>query len=242
MNQLMTINDICDSCPSKCKKPIRDGCLPRMVTVIGLIMEVRKIRLVGWKEEVIVTLTDAENALLDVSSWNTHESPNFAKSADMLVYKGKIAIIKRVNILCQETDEYHRRFYGEINGKLPRSILVLNIDASNYTNFMEKKEPFEINQHLSDVPVFSRKKRAGLVFPIWSDEMEAMEDVIHHVPKFYDASNLTNYGNFFELQKSGFHDWLKSERKDFYESEIRKKALKVEDYSASEVITYACNQ
>ena len=208
MSQILTVKDIGELCPSKVKRPVRDGCLPGKISVIGIIMQVKKIKLVGWKEEILFTLSDTENVLVTISSWNDHTKPNLAKVFDASCYKGKIVVVKRVWIMSQEISSSHREFYGEIDSDLPRSVLVLNINTTSYSNYIRHGEPFCIDANLSDIPLKAQRKSAGLVFPIWEDEKNALNEIIWHIVKFHDASDMSFYGNFFELQKFGFYTWL----------------------------------
>ena len=220
MNEILSIDEINERCPTKTKWPVRDGCLPKSISLIGLILQVQRIRLVGWKEEVIITLSDVKDTRLEISFWKNHDAPRFGNFDDLSVFKGKIVLIKRIFVRSHELINGIRTYYSFIPQGHSRWIQILDDDATNINKFVFEGSPLKTDPLLSEIPENAMDKKAGKQFPNWESEDLLVLAVLKHMARFFDASILRFHKTDIDLMRSGYLEWLKESRPLDYTSKL----------------------
>ena len=212
MNELYSIDDINDRCPTKIKFPVRDRCLPKSISLLGLVMQVKSIKMVGWKEEIILTLSNACDTCIEISFWKNHDAPKFANVNDLSLFKGGIALIKRVQVKTHDYMDGYRTYYSEVLQRSPRWVQILIVDASHIENFLSENQPLKTDLYLSDIPKNAANKTAGKQFPNWDMEKCILKTVLRHLAKFLDASENKLFENEIDFMKRGYLEWLREHR------------------------------
>ena len=201
--EIYTIDDLVEIFPSKVK---RLSVATIGVNIFGVIAQVEFIRLVSWKEEVIITLMNGQNSCVKVSFWKNEETPIFADTRDADKFKGKMALLKKVKVLAQEANEFGGSdFYAELMTDINRTILTLNIDAASLLNFYLVDEPFDVIQKLSFIPKHLQGKNSVKKFPIWEWDKSVVLQTFKIFILYNDATDLRYFGSRFNLWK--FHFW-----------------------------------
>ena len=160
-----------------------DGLKGHKFDIIGVLLHVQNIRLVGWKEEEIISLSNGKNVLLDVSFWKTHEEPKGTNSNGDDSYKGRIILVKNVEILnVIEKREDRFQLYGSIkvDPYQKRHIIFLIMNDCDIKKFEENLSPFRIDDARSIIPDYVKGKRAGKFFPILEADFKAVKQVLTH--------------------------------------------------------------
>ena len=148
------------------------------IDAIGIILHVKNIRMVGWKEEEILSLSDGFNTMLEISYWKNQEFPRGLNSNCVRDIKGRIIIVKNVTILSDidKTEETITVFGRLQMGQHEhRHILVLENDIKSLNNFKVLNEAIKINKKLSVIPQPIAGTKAADVYPILTNEIMAMK-------------------------------------------------------------------
>ena len=151
--------------------------------VIGLILHIQSIRLVGWKEEEILSLSNGKDSLLDVSFWKTHDEPKGLNMVNCDGLKGRVIIIKNVTIShSPELREDRLQLFGKImNGAFQkRHILILDTNDFDVGKFEKENKPFQIDTTNSIIPDYVKGKPAGKAFPLLPHDCKLMRQVLTH--------------------------------------------------------------
>ena len=151
--------------------------------VVGLLLHVHNIKLVGWKEEEIVSISNGKNVLLDVSFWKTHDEPKGLNFGNADQHKGRLVVIKNVEIT-HEIDQREDRLqmFGNIqNGQFQRRhIIMLHMNDCDINDFEFDGKPFRIDVRHSVIPHYVKGKSAGEYFPLILRESKIVKQVITH--------------------------------------------------------------
>ena len=198
--------------------------LPR-ADILGILLEVKQIRLVGWKEEILLYVSDGADAYAVISFWKNHEDNSFANVFDATVYKGQMVKIRNVKLISQDTDDGVRVFYGEIMNDpfMSRTILVLGTGLADLENYMLYKIPLKIDKKLSAVPLRLKGKTVVEEFPVKEQEWDSLPILLAQKMKYFDATNGSLFGNYFEKCIFHYWDWISKQEDTNVEKENEKR-------------------
>ena len=151
--------------------------------LLGIVMHYNEYKLVGWKSEVILTISDGKNCLCDISFWRNHEDHKTCELSDQpyKYIKGKIVMIRRVKILAlKESNKESITYDAVIENSLyqPRHLLVLKTPLSRVKAFLSENVRLQVDQNRSIIPAFIRGKTASMYFPNFPDEYRVTRDVL----------------------------------------------------------------
>ena len=120
-----------------------------------MIIHYEELQLVGWKKEVLITISEGCIETLKVSMWLCHENPiglRFNTKKDVI---GQLVHLKHVRILSFDyTSHAELQFYGEIRPSTPQEhiLLILIASGSNYSRFKRQNIPFPVHEVMSVKP------------------------------------------------------------------------------------------
>ena len=140
-------------------------------------MHVKTIRLVGWKEEEILSISDGSDNMVEVSFWKDHDNPR-GIHRDGVDVKGRIIVVKNVSIMrnIEETEEFDLAFgYLKMGRYDYRHIILLENDFQSLNDFKFCGKPIKIDRSNSIIPEPIMGSKAADIFPILNNEMIAMK-------------------------------------------------------------------
>ena len=159
------------------------------IDAIGIILHAREYRLVGWKEEEIIEISDGSDFLLSISFWKNHSRPKSCNLLNMQKedFKGNIMIIRNITITDYVTDEDKTIVFGEIKDEDQRICIMPIINRSAIIKFVQEDEPFEINQSHSILP-FNHSE----FFPHSDSEYIICKRMLRHYSRYKYLSEVSS--------------------------------------------------
>ena len=220
--------------------------LPEYLNFTGMIIHYEELQLVGWKKEVLITLSEGCIETLKVSMWLNHSNPvglRFRSKHDLI---GQMLHLQDVNITGFDfTSQNELQFYGEIRPSDPTAhlLMILVSSGASYSRFHHNKTPFKVHTLMSIIPKCMANEPSTQFYPTNSTDKRLMSkmygllNTFHHcIAKNITFSEVKNPFQRFinsilqnDSTNSGFHirtsrRWLRSkEQQDTWiESQVIK--------------------
>ena len=154
--------------------------LPKLMNFTGMLIDYQELQLVGWKREVILTLTEGGIETLKISMWLSHENPIGLKFGDIHDILGRIIHVRHVRLQAFDfTNETELQFYGELKPPEPalHTILVPVVSGGAFVRFQYQGKPYMINDAISMIPKRLQGKNSVAFYPILLPDKKHMERV-----------------------------------------------------------------
>ena len=151
--------------------------LPRSLHFTGILIDYEELQLVGWKREVLITLSEGGIETLKVSMWLSHENPKGLRFNDIYEILGRVVHVKHVRLQSFDfTQKTELQFYGEIKPPEPsmHTILVPVVSGGAFVRFQFQGKPYPVNDTISLIPKRLQDKRATSLYPILPSDTEHM--------------------------------------------------------------------
>ena len=184
MGKLMTVDQIMRMLT---KKAVTFDC-----DVIGIVLHARTYRQVQWKEEEIISLSNGKNILIDISFWKNHKEPKSCNLHFSNESKGKIVIARNVRVMAfLDKSDDKTQIQGEVKteSNSTRHIFTLLTTPLSIKLFLESDHSFEIDPAHSVIPKYIADKKAGIKFPILTNEIRLCKQVVMHHQTYQRIKN-----------------------------------------------------
>ena len=152
--------------------------LPKALHFTGILIGYEELQLVGWKREVLITLSEGGIETLKVSMWLSHENPIGLRYNDIYDILGRTVHIRHVQLQAFDfTQTTELQFYGEIKPPEPsmHTILVPVVSGGAFIRFNYHEKPYPINDSISMIPKRLQEKRAVTFYPILQPDILHMK-------------------------------------------------------------------
>lgn len=165
--------------------------VPEKLNFIGLITHYKEIQRVQWQKEILITISQGGDEVLEVSYLANQDDPS-QTNFNGVDYKGKVIFLKRVNVTDFDfTNGNEMLFQAHINNDVNefRHIIVPLTDPNSVNRFLTDpgQEPFFVDLDASVVPKIIKKKKVGERFPLLSEDINATRDIILQLVEFYST-------------------------------------------------------
>ena len=129
--------------------------LPESLNFTGMIIHYEELQMVGWKKEVLITISEGCIETLKVSLWISHEHSlgQLYKTKKDIV--GQMIHLQKVRIISFDfTTSNNLQFYGEIPPlqQCEHALFILVTSGSNYSRYKRQEAPFPAHNLLSGKP------------------------------------------------------------------------------------------
>ena len=186
--------------------------LPSRLNFTGVVIDYQELQLVGWKKEILITLSEGCIETIKLSMWLTHENPIGLKIQTRDDMIGQIVHVRHVHVTSFDFTAAHElQFYGEIRPNHPglHTIYVLVSSGGASARFEYRKQPFLINSLTSLIPKQLQEKRISTYYPLLPDDEMVITRVSNIAKTFHYclAKNITfpTAANPFQLFLTHFH-------------------------------------
>ena len=190
------------------------------ISFSGILLHTKTLRLVGWKEEEILGISDGGDVVMDVSFWKDHMAPKSTNTQVDETHKGRIVYIKNVEIKSCEMGIDFNLIYAEIsNGPYEKNhIIMVHMDTGSICAFQKSDRPFLIDQRHSILPEYVKNKKTGIWFPLLCNEISAIKETIEIYTRYSEVKN--------DMLKRGIHNY----GKNYMERSLKRRLEKPKGY------------
>ena len=162
--------------------------LPDHLSFTGMIIEYEELQLVGWKKEILITISEGCIETLKVSMWVNHENPIGLRYRTKKDVYGQMIHLQDVQIRSFDyTNPRELQFYGEIRPTEPsqHTLLVLIASGISCSNFKHLQTPFKVHDVMSVIPSDSATSPTSGSYPTSARDLKLMQKIYGLVATFH---------------------------------------------------------
>ena len=165
-------------CPNSLPTALSE--LPRRLNFTGILIAYEELQLVGWKKEVLMTISEGGLETLKMSMWLCHENPRGLKFDSLSEILGRLIHVKHVRIQSFDfTDGKELQFYGEIEPCDPTMHVILTpvVSGGAFVRFKYHAKPYPVNDSISLIPKKLQSKHSVSFYPLLPSDVAVMKQV-----------------------------------------------------------------
>ena len=164
------------------------GHLPESLSFTGMIIGYEELQLVGWKKEVLITISEGCIETLKVSMWINHENPIGLRYRTKKDVYGQMIHLQDVQVQSFDyTNPRELQFYGEIRPKdlSQHVLLVLITSGTSCSQFKHLQTPFKVHEVMSVFPPAPHTVPAFTSYPTNARDLKLMQKIYGLVATYH---------------------------------------------------------
>lgn len=201
--------------------------LPSRLNFTGVLIAYEELQLVGWKKEVLMTLSEGGIETLKVSMWLCHENPRGLQFSNLGEILGRILHIKHVHVQSFDyTGGEELQFYGEISPFDPRMHVILTpvVSGGAFVRFKYHSKPYPVNDSISLIPKRLQSKHSVSYYPLLPRDVIVMEQIQGNTYTYHMC--LVNQITF-NPARNPFQRFINHIQSDAFDCIFRRRMLRV---------------